>query len=64
LAIDIRAIAAAKIAYPDRRRLHFQTAMVPGDHRLLVVRGYLDVAILGPANGAPGRFLEDIFLLR
>ena len=63
-AIDIRAVAAAEIVYSDRRRLYFQTAMVAGDHCMLVVCGNLDVAILGSADDAPGGLLEDILLLR
>ena len=62
--IDPRAVAAAEIVYSDRRRLHFQTAMVAGDIRVEAIGGHGDVAILGPANDVPGRLLEDIFLLR
>jgi hypothetical protein len=38
--------------------------MAPGDIRMEAIRRYGDVAMLGPANAAPGRLLEDIFLLR
>jgi hypothetical protein len=64
LAIDIRAVAATEIVYPDPRRLHFQTAMAARDYRVLVVCGHLDVTILGPTDDAPGGLLEDIFISR
>src|SRR5262249_11780374 len=64
LAVDPRTVAAAEIAHSDGRRFHFQTAMAAGDIRMEPIPGHSDVAILGPAKGAPGGPLEDLFVLR